>query len=141
MDMVALSTEITPYITAAATAYGTAVVTRTQETAADATVGLGQRLIARLLGRTPGSEEDAEPNAGIEEALTDLAEAPGDTDLQAALRARIRKALAQDPGLAADLTALVRQAGPAVTASGERSVAVQHNTGIISTGDNATIQR
>lgn len=43
-----------------------------------------------------------------------------------------------DPTLAADLTQLLEAAGVRVSASGAGSVAVGHNEGIVSTGDQAT---
>lgn len=49
----------------------------------------------------------------------------------------------RDPGLAADLTALLEAGGVRVSASGVGAVAVGHNEGIVSTGDRArnTIHR
>jgi hypothetical protein len=125
-----LAATVVPYIAAAAGAYGTAVIDRVRDAAADATadatVSAGRRLLRRILRR----DESAMP---VTEAVRDLVEDPADDDRVAALRLQLRKALAADPQLAADVTAIL--AGVATTAAGPRSVAVQQNSGIVQTGD------
>ncbi|MER8000827.1 hypothetical protein [Streptomyces sp. NPDC095613] len=74
-------------------------------------------------------------------AIRNLADAPDDADFQALLRAHIKRALLDDPALTADLARLLPAAGVAVTASGDGAVAVQNNSGVISTGSGATVQR
>ncbi|MFE3603521.1 hypothetical protein ACFXP3_34050 [Streptomyces sp. NPDC059096] len=133
MDALAVAAEVTPYITAAVGAYGTAVLTRSTDTAADATVSLGRRIAQRLWGRE-------ESRAAIEGAVADLAELPDDEDFQAVLRAHIKRALRDDPELTAEIARML-PAGDTFTASGEGAVAVRNNSGIISTGGDATIQR
>jgi hypothetical protein len=132
MDALTLATDVVPYVTAAVTAYGSAVVSRTTDTAADATVSLGRRIVQRLWSRENGRE-------GLRQAIDELAEDPQDDDAQAALRVQIRRILRHDTALVAELAQLL-PAG-SVSASGERAVAVQTNHGVVSTGDNATIQR
>ncbi|MCP9958739.1 hypothetical protein [Streptomyces sudanensis] len=132
MDALAITNDVVPYVTAAIAAYGSAVVTRTTDTAADATVSLGQRIVQRLWSR----EEDRE---GLEQAIDEVAEDPQDDDAQAALRVQVRRILRQDSELAAELARLLP--ARSFTASGNGSVAVEANNGIISTGDGATIQR
>ncbi|WP_162688673.1 MULTISPECIES: hypothetical protein [unclassified Streptomyces] len=134
MDVLTIANEITPYVTAAAGAYGTAVFTRATDAGADATLTLGQRILQRIWHREAG-------RPGIRQALDDMAESPHDPDVQAALRVQIREALAADPTLAGDLVRLLGGAGVNITASGERSVAVRDSSGVISTGDNARVQR
>jgi hypothetical protein len=134
MDALTVAGQITPYVTQALTAYGSAVLTRATDAGADATFSLGQRILQRVWHRTPRQ-------AAFEEAVRDAANDPGDEDFQAALRAQIKKALQADPDLITELAALLPAAGPTFTASGQGSVAVQHNTGIISTGDNAANER
>jgi hypothetical protein len=119
-------------LTAAIGAYGREVLVRTEETAGDATVRLGLRLLARL------RRGEGKAHAAVEEAVADVAQNPGDEDFQAALRAQVKKALSRDPELARDLAGLLREGGVTVTAAGERAVAVGHNAGILSTGDGAT---
>ena len=117
-------------IGAAAGAYGRAVLTDVDNMAADGTVRLGQRLLARL-------RRIKHSGAQIETAVRDVAEHPEDQDFQVALRAQIKKAVEADPDLEADLVALLKAGGVTISATGARAVAVQHNEGIVSTGDNA----
>jgi hypothetical protein len=132
VDIEALATEIGPAVMAAINAYGTAVLTKAEDAAAGETVRLGQRLLAKLLGR-------AKSRAGIEGAVTDVADAVDDPDFQAGLRAQIKKALREDSELAAELVDMLPEsARQAVTASGERAIAVGgDSSGINSTGDGA----
>jgi hypothetical protein len=133
-ELAVLIGEVSPYVTAAVGAYGGAVLAKANDRAADATVGLGRRLLQRIFG-TRAAEEVPQP-------IADLAADPADPDLQAALRVAIRTLLAEDADLADDLRGLLAGA-PAVTvtASGERSIAAQSITGVASTGDDATITR
>ncbi|WP_322500203.1 hypothetical protein TR631_38170 [Streptomyces rochei] len=132
MDAVTLSSEIVPYLTAAVASYGTAVLVRAEESAADATVALGQRFLQRL--------RRGEAQERIDDAVEELAADPSAPDLQAVLRVAVREAL-HDRELAGELAAILGQHRAAITASGERSVATQHNAGVIVTGDNGTVQR
>ena len=62
------------------------------------------------------------------EAVQDAAAAPNDADVHAALRLQLKKLLAEDHTLAQDIKRWcqeVRQAGVAVMAVGDRSVAAQ----------------
>jgi hypothetical protein len=130
-DLASLAGEISPYVTAAVGAYGGAVLVRARDQAADATVGIGRRILQRIFGtRAPG---DVPP------AVADLADDPRDADLQAALRVELRRILSQDTQAAADVRDMLAAAPViTVTASGERSVAAHSITGIAATGDNST---
>ncbi|MFI0716335.1 hypothetical protein ACH4SK_38210 [Streptomyces inhibens] len=134
-DINSLVGQIVPAVGAAVGAYGVNVLSRAEDQAADATVRLGQRLLDRILRRTPD-------RAPIEAAVTDLATTDGDPDALAALRLQIRGALAADPSLVTELAALLPEQ-PAAQADGTRGVAVTGNVpGIVSTGDAAiNIQR
>ncbi|MFF5129123.1 hypothetical protein ACFY41_19600 [Streptomyces syringium] len=134
MDALLVAGQIAPYVTAAVGAYGTAVVTRVSDAGAGATVSLGQRILQRVWRREESRED-------IEGAVDALAAAPEDEDLQALLRAQLKRALLADPELTAELARLLPPAGSSFTASGAGAVAVQHNSGVISTGSDATIQR
>lgn len=117
---------------AAVGAYGTAVLTRGEDAAADATVRLGQRLLTRLR-RNPESGEQ------IVEAVEDVAAHPGDGDYLGLLRAKIVRVVDGDRTLAEDLAELLAAAGqPVVTVSGDRTAAVRENSGIVSLGDHAS---
>lgn len=133
-DVTSLAGAVVPYVAAAAGAYGAGVVARVQEVAADATVGLGGRLLRRLLGR-----EESAPL--VEAAVLDVAEDPADEDRLAALRWQIRKAVAADPRLAAELSEMLASAGVTITASGERSVAGHTISGVVITGDGGQVTR
>jgi len=73
------------------------------------------------------------------EAAQDVAHAPENEDLQAALRVQINKLLTEDQSLAQEVSRWLEQgkaAGITVTASGERSVAIGRDfQGTIITGD------
>ena len=55
-EVASLAAEMTPYVSAAVGAYGGAVLARVRDDAADATVGLGRRLLQRVFG-TKGEGE------------------------------------------------------------------------------------
>ena len=137
-DIAQTAAAVLPYLTAAAHTYGAQTLVKLRDkavdAASDATVGVARRLAARLFGR-----EESRP--AIEAAVGELAAAPDDPDVQGALRWQIRKALAEDPVLRADIGRLLADARVAVVASGDRAVAVHTNTGVVATGDNATIHR
>ena len=59
-DVASLAAEMTPYVSAAVGAYGGAVLAKVQDDAADATVGLGRRLVQRVFG----TRRDGEPLPG-----------------------------------------------------------------------------
>ncbi|MFJ2417491.1 MULTISPECIES: hypothetical protein [Streptomyces] len=125
---------VMPGVTAAVAAYGANVLVHAEDAAAIETVRLGQRLLARLR-----RNEDVQPR--IDVAVQDLTSALDDEDFLGALRAQIKKALVEDADLASDLKKLLTESPVTTQAMGTRSVAVTHNDGVISTGDNATIQR
>lgn len=116
---------------AAAGAYGTGVLSRSEDAAAEATVRLGQRTLARLR-RSPGAGEE------IEQAVTELAERPGEDGRLLRLRSEIVRLVGQDPSLAAELAELLAAAGPAaITVMGDHTTVVRENSGIVSLGDHA----
>jgi len=102
-DVLSLAAEMTPYMSAAVVAYGGAVLTRARDEAADATVGLGRRLLQRVFG----VRQEGEP---LPSALADLAASPEDEDVLAALRLAIRKAMSADQTLEADLRSMLGSA-------------------------------
>lgn len=133
-DLVQLAGQVTQYVTTAAGAYGVAVLARTQDQAADATVGFGRRLAQRIFGVRAEDE-------GVPEPLADVIDDP---DNPAALNQAIRKVLGADAELAAQVQQWVEdahRAGVWVMASGERSPAVHTNHGIIATGDGNAFPR
>jgi hypothetical protein len=133
-ELAVLVAEASPYVTAAVGAYGGAVLAKANDLAADATVGLGRGILQRVFGTRSAGD--------VPQPVADLAADPGDADLQAALRVAIRRILAENAELAADLRGMLADAAAVtVTASGERSIAAKSITGVASTGDDATIVR
>ncbi|GIF06256.1 hypothetical protein Asi03nite_37940 [Actinoplanes siamensis] len=136
VDIAQTAAALMPYVTAAVSAYGATTLDKLRDAVVDsatnATVGVGHRLLNRILGREQSRQV-------IEGAILDAA--AGEEDSEAALRLQIRKALAADPALARDVLALLPESATRVEAAGERSIAIGHNSGVASTGDNASIQR
>ncbi|WP_067816123.1 hypothetical protein [Actinomadura kijaniata] len=102
-DLVWLAGEVTPYVTAAASAYGGALLARVQDEAVDGTVGFGRRMAQRLFGERDGAGE-------VPEALADVIDDPADADNVAALREAVRGALAADAELADEVRRLLDEA-------------------------------
>jgi hypothetical protein len=133
-ELAVLVGQVSPYVTAAVGAYGSTVLAKVNDEAAGATVGLGRRMLQRIFGSRGAGDAP--------HAVADLAADPNDPDLQAALRVAIRKVLAVDTELAADLRAmLAADARVTVTASGERSIAAHTINGAAATGGDVTIIR
>ena len=99
-NVASLAAEMAPYISAAVGAYGGAVLAKVRDEAADATVGLGRRLLLRVFG----SRGVGEPLPGV---LSDLAADLGDSDALAAVRLALRKALAADRVLEGDVRSML----------------------------------
>lgn len=98
-DAATLVADATPYLVAAVTAYGTAVLSKVRDDAADATVGVGRRLLQRVFGRRPEGE-------AVPVSLAEVISAPGDADALGALRLAIRRALEADAEMLADFRAI-----------------------------------
>lgn len=84
-----------------------AVLAKVRDEAADATVGLGRRLLQRVFG----SRGEGEP---LPDPLGALAADPDDGDALAAVRLAIRQALTGDPALQAEVRSMLAGA-PGVT--------------------------
>ncbi|MFF8534777.1 hypothetical protein ACF07B_23060 [Streptomyces sp. NPDC015532] len=130
--------QVGPAVTAAVGAYGAAVLTRAQDAAADATVGLGQ-LILQLVWR----RRDEAGRAELERVVGEAADEQDAAYSTAVLSRLLRQALQDDPALREELAAVLPASAPGtvnVTASGERSIAAQH-IGTAITGDGHTAPR
>ena len=131
-EIVQLVDQASPYLTAAVSAYGGAVLSRAEDAAADATANLGRRILQAVWHRR------AEPDqAALEAAVQDAAEDAGDTDAAAALRQQMKRALREDPELLkefADLLPAPAAGSVTITASGERPIPAHPITAAI-TGD------
>jgi len=136
VDVAQTAAAVMPYVTAVVAAYGKSTVDKVRDAvvdkASDATVGIGHRLLNRILRREVSRQV-------IEGAIVDVA--TGEEGGEAALQLQIRKALAADPDLARDVATMLPANSVHVEASGDRSIAIQDNSGVASTGDHTTIQR
>jgi hypothetical protein len=134
LDVGQTAAAMMPYITTVVAAYGTRTLDKVRDAlvdkASDATVSIGHRLLNRILGRKESRE-------AIEGAVIDVAN--NEEDSVSALKLQIRKALASDNELMREVISMLPSDSVHLEASGERAVAVQHNSGVISTGGGATI--
>jgi hypothetical protein len=108
-EVATLATTASPYLTAAITAYGAAVLAKVRDDAADETVGLGRRLLQRVFGR----RKDGEPLPAL---LAEVVDAPDDADAMAALRLQIRRELGADASMLADVREILASAPATVHA-------------------------
>lgn len=104
-----LVTDATPYLTAALTAYGGAVLTKVRDDAAGATVGVGRRLLQRVFGH----RKDGEP---LPVLVAEVVSAPDDADALGALRLAIRRELEADATMLADVREILASAQTTVHA-------------------------
>ncbi|MEU7833665.1 hypothetical protein [Nonomuraea sp. NPDC049129] len=139
-ELVALVGSASPYVVAAG-AYGSGVLARVQEDAADATVGWGRKILQRFFGAEPKSAE-------VPRELERLIREPDNVDFQAALRVYLAELLQEDAQLADDVRDMLEQAetatghwvaGNTVTASGGGVAAGRDITGNVTTGNNSSI--
>jgi hypothetical protein len=107
-DIAQVAAEAVPYMATALSAYGGAVLAKVEDSAADATVGFGRRLLQRVFGR----RRDGDP---LPPVLAKVVANPGDPDYLAALRAAVRDELGDSAPLLAEVREILAQAGPAVT--------------------------
>lgn len=101
-DTAVLVTDAAPYVTAAASAYGGAVLAKTWDKAADATVSVGTRILQRVFGRKQAGSPLPEP-------LADVVAHPGDEEYLTVLRVAIRKALERDAAMLAEVRSIVSE--------------------------------
>ncbi|MFF9427204.1 hypothetical protein [Streptomyces sp. NPDC014746] len=133
-EIVELVEQAGPFLTAAVSAYGTAVLVRAQGAAVEGTAGVGRRILELVWRR-----RDGEQRAALEAAVREAAEEPEDADAAAALRRQIKRALREDAELVRELAALLpERGGMTVNVSGTRAIGAQH-IGIAATGDHTTI--
>lgn len=137
-EIVQLVGQAGPAVTAAVGAYGAAVLTRAQDAAADATVGLGQRILQLVWRR-----RDEAGRAELERVVGEAADEQDDAYSTAVLSRLLRQALQDDPALREELAAVLPAPASGtvnVTASGERAIAA-HHIGTAITGDGHTAPR
>ncbi len=149
MDPVTLAAAVTPFLLKAVEGMGNKIWEKASDAAADEAAGFGRRLLAKLLHRDggntdPAAETDSSVEAAPEtrgevaviDAVNDLVAAPADEDVLVALRLAVRKLLAADPSLMAEVADLVQREAPRQQA-GDRAIQVGGNQsgGVNVTGD------
>jgi hypothetical protein len=128
-EVAVLVSDATPYVTAAVSAYGGAVLAKVRDDAADATVGVGRRLLQRVFGR----RDEGEP---LPVPLAALAADPADADAAAMVRWAMRQALEADVTMLEEVKAMLASAqGPGVKQS------VRAGRDVYVAGRNMTINR
>ncbi|MFG3600263.1 hypothetical protein [Micromonospora chersina] len=112
MDVTHTAAAVMPFVTAAVQTYGAMTLEKLRDGVIDGASGAsadwGRRLLLRILGK-------GETQAGIEGAVEELAAEPQDEDAVAALRLQIRRALASDPSLQADVSRILVDASSATS--------------------------
>jgi hypothetical protein len=99
-EVATLVADATPFVTAAVGAYGGAVLSKVQDDAADATVGLGRRLLQRVFGRQGEDEPLPAP-------LAAFAADPDDSDALGVVRWAMRQALEADAAMLREVRSML----------------------------------
>jgi hypothetical protein len=102
-EIATLAADATPYVTAAVGAYGGAVLAKVRDDAADATVGIGRRLLQRVFGHRAADEPLPAPLAAL---AADL----GDADALGMVRWAIRQALEADAEMLEEVKSMLASA-------------------------------
>jgi hypothetical protein len=102
-EIAMLVADATPYVTAAVGAYGGAVLAKVGDDAADATVGVGRRLLQRVFGHRRADEPLPAP-------LAALAADPGDADALGMVRWAMRQALDADAVMLGEFRSMLASA-------------------------------
>lgn len=148
MDPITVAAAVTPFLLKAVQGLGDKIWEKASDAAADEAAGFGRRLLAKLLRRDGGHADPAGTDPSVEaapetrgevaviDAVNDLVAAPADEDVLAALRLAVRKLLAGDPSLMAEVADLVEREAPGQRA-GERAVQIggHQSGGVNVTGD------
>jgi hypothetical protein len=102
-EVAMLVADATPYVTAAVGAYGGAVLAKVRDDAAEATVGVGRRLLQRVYGHRAADEPRPAP-------LAALAAEPGDADALGMVRWTMRQALEADAVMLEEVRSMLASA-------------------------------
>ena len=102
-EVAMLVADATPYVTAAVGAYGGAVLAKVRDDAADATVGVGRRLLQRVFGHRAADEPLPAP-------LAALAADPGDADALGMVRWMMRQVLEADAVMLEEVRSMLASA-------------------------------
>ncbi|MFF1795152.1 hypothetical protein ACFVXQ_13200 [Kitasatospora sp. NPDC058263] len=116
-----------PYLAAALSTYGTTVLHRAEDAAADATANLGRRLLQTVWQRRSGTGQ-----AALEDAVHEAAGDTEDMDAAAALRQQVKRALREDDELRAELAGLLASsAAPAPSIGSLKQSANVRDHGVV----------
>jgi hypothetical protein len=102
-EVATLVADATPYVTAAVGAYGGAVLAKVRDDTADATVGIGRRLLQRVFGQR--AEE-----APLPAPLAALAADSSDADALGMVRWAMRQALEADAAMLQEVRSMLASA-------------------------------
>jgi hypothetical protein len=145
MDPITIAAAAVPFLIKAAEALGDKIWEKTSNAAADEAAGFGRRLLDRLRGRggkdeTAGSSTATGTDLAVVEAVRDVVATPGDQAAHGALTMAVRKLLAADPVLMAEVAEMIEKQAPQQRA-GDRSVNIggSMSGGVNATGDSNTI--
>jgi hypothetical protein len=125
-ELATLAADMAPYISAAASAYGGAVLAKVRDDSADATVGLGRRLLQRIFGRA----KEGEALPGV---LAEVVKNSGDEDYLTPLQGVIVSALKNDPQMLAEVREILAEAGSIVKIT--QNVRAGRNAYVVGHGD------
>ena len=113
-EIATLVADATPYVTAAVGAYGGAVLAKVRDDAADATVGVGRRLLQRVFGHRTADEPLPAPLAAL---AADL----GDADALGMVRWAIRQSLEADAEMLEEVKSMLASAQDTVVKQNVRA--------------------
>lgn len=102
-EVAALVADAAPYVTAAVGAYGGTVLAKVRDDAADATAGVGRRLLQRVFGHRAADEPLPAP-------LAALAADPGDADALGVVRRAMRQVLESDAAMLEEVRSMLASA-------------------------------
>ncbi|MBP2330127.1 hypothetical protein JOF56_010512 [Kibdelosporangium banguiense] len=127
MDDNVLASQVVRYISAAVSAYGSAVMTHLDDVASDEDVQAGLRLL-----------RDLSSNPAVEAGMVTLTSSHDDPDFQAGLRLQVKTALREDAGLPVRLVVHLPE-NDRLPSNEDRSISIGgNNSGPVSSGDQAT---
>jgi len=121
-EVMALAAEAAPFVTA----YGAAVLGKTKDDLADATVGLGKRLLELVFRRKKNDEQ-------LPDIVVEAVENPGDSVVRGMLEYAIRKALENDAQMLAGVREILAEAAPRVKIT--QNVRAGRNAYVVGQGD------
>jgi hypothetical protein len=134
-DLSQVMAQLWPHVSAAISAYGTSVVTRVQDAAADATTGTGLGVARKALRKILARDTHGE----VTVALENLAEQPEDVERQERAQESILKIIGSDATIFRDIERLVQGGQHSIAANEEGSIAAEQIVGPAITGDAAQV--